>query len=474
MNFFQKYELERLLADGETKSFRAVENSTGRNVFLHFFNPQGLSILAALKSKLEKTPGKPVLPLIELGEFAGSPYAVTERIVPFTTLREWVESLPSDGQAVISDTTETIEIPKPAPQPAAIPGNQAGEFTRVFETPKPAAPAASAEPPMGEFTRMFEAPVKPVPPAEPSMGEFTRMFESPKAPATPKAPIPPRPAAPVSNPSGGEFTRFFGGPSEPPKQSNAPAPQGGEFTQFFGAGAKAPTQPPRSAPQSPNAKPQDAGEFRQWFDPAPQAASQPAPQPRQYNEYQDLFADTSIPKAAKPNPSQANSMPNWPAPGPSTELETGQFTKLFGSGPSGEAINIEEEQARAARAKQPESRPFQAPSEFTRVFGREEAARASSAPAMQMDSASGIFGSLDQLKGLAPAAAPAQPAAGPGEYTRMTTRAELEAEQAALERTTSPAPAQKGAKRWLIIGLAVGSAVLVIVIIVLLVLAQKR
>ena len=50
MSFYKKYELDRLIADGEAKTFRAVENATGRVVFLHLFNPSGQPLLAAMRS----------------------------------------------------------------------------------------------------------------------------------------------------------------------------------------------------------------------------------------------------------------------------------------------------------------------------------------------------------------------------------------------------------------------------------------
>jgi len=56
-------------------------------VYLHLFNPSGQRILAVLKAKLASVPGKPVAPLLDIGEFAGSTYAVTLPIEPFSGLR---------------------------------------------------------------------------------------------------------------------------------------------------------------------------------------------------------------------------------------------------------------------------------------------------------------------------------------------------------------------------------------------------
>ncbi len=107
MSFYKRYELDRLIADGDAKTFRATENSTGRIVLLHMFNPPGQPVLAVLKGKLGSDPAHPSPPLIELGEFAGSPYAVTEEIPGFRNIREWVATLAAVG----------MPTPKPAPAP---------------------------------------------------------------------------------------------------------------------------------------------------------------------------------------------------------------------------------------------------------------------------------------------------------------------------------------------------------------------
>lgn len=425
MNFYQKYELERLIADGETKTFRATENATGRAVYLHFFNPEGLGLLTALELRFAKTPAKPELPLIELGEFAGTPYAVTLPIEQFTTFRRWLDSQADSGSQAVAELLDdvTVEMPKPAPTP------------RPQPVPAPLAhPAAPVAGPPGEFTRLFESPQRgPGPPAQP--GEFTRMFESPKNPPTTASPQP------------GEFTRMFESPKNPPAQP----PQAGEFTRMFGA---APDQGP-PAPQQGKSSTSDAGEFTRLSGAPPTPAKPDPPRPAM------MGPEPPRPPSRIPAPQ----VPSWPVSAPSDE--TGQFTKLFGSGPSGEAINIEEEQARAARMAQPESRPFQAPTEFTRVFGPSEGAAPRPSPPLRSDTASGIFGSNDEAKTAAPTKS-----GGPGEYTRVTSRAELEAEQAALGGTQPPAAAPL--RRGLIVGLAIGAMVLLVLLIVILIVASKR
>src|ERR1039458_4273985 len=242
MSFYKKYELQRLIADGEAKTFRAIENSTGRLVYLHLFNPSGQRLLAILKSKLGSVPGKPVTPLLEIGEFAGSTYAVTLPIEPFSGLREWValnfdisapkmaETSPlliSPSHAAPAETTpvpplvsETPAPPRPSPilsppvvTPPGLLADQAGDFTRMFvAVPLPKGkPAPSAAPPPSPIP---SPPPVPVPPGllADHAGDFTRMFDSGQParerPIPPPAPPPPAPASLLAD-QRGQFTRVF-------------------------------------------------------------------------------------------------------------------------------------------------------------------------------------------------------------------------------------------------------------------------
>src|ERR1035438_5736237 len=114
MSFYKKYELQRLIADGEAKTFRAIENSTGRLVYLHLFNPTGQRLLGILRSKLGSVPGKPVAPLLEIGEFAGSTYAVTLPIEPFSGLREWVALNLDTSDPKMAETSPLLLVPSQA------------------------------------------------------------------------------------------------------------------------------------------------------------------------------------------------------------------------------------------------------------------------------------------------------------------------------------------------------------------------
>src|ERR1035438_10546901 len=177
MSFYKKYELQRLIADGEAKTFRAVENSTGRSVYLHLFNPSGQRLLAILKSKLGSVPGKPVAPLLEIGEFAGSTYAVTLPIEPFSGLREWVALNLDTSDPKMAETSPLLFVPPPAapvettPVPPLVSETPVPPPPSPIPSPPPAAPPDLLADQAGDLTRTFDSgpPVKekPTPPAAP-------------------------------------------------------------------------------------------------------------------------------------------------------------------------------------------------------------------------------------------------------------------------------------------------------------------
>src|ERR1035438_9345577 len=463
MSFYKKYELQRLIADGEAKTFRAIENSTGRLVYLHLFNPTGQRLLAILRSKLGSVPGKTVAPLLEIGEFAGSTYAVTLPIEPFSGLREWVALNLDTSDPKMAETSPLLTLP-----PEAVPAETTPVPPLVSETPVspppspiPSSPPAAMPPGLladqaGDFTRMFdsglpaqERPMPPVAPAPASLladqgGEFTRIFD----PKLPKTPAPSTSAAPA-----GEFTKFFESTpsSQPIVPSAAAQDQGGEFTKLFQAplGSGKPPEPP----------------------PPPPVVRHPG---------------ASFPSAAPDSP--------WPAaPARDASAETSQFTRLFGSRLSGESIDIEKEHASAAQSAPPDSRPFQQAGEFTRMFGPTSSGAADPAPpaphapppalntATRMASASGMFGTAQDLaKYAAGVLAASKPVdAGPSEYTRMFGPLAKQGEQdQAAQQPDAPKPPNpemqppKKSRKNLIIVISVVAAVLILAIVLVIVLGR--
>ena len=396
MSFYKKYELQRLIADGEAKTFRAIESATGRTVFLHLFNAGGMALLANLKAKLVAASGKPVPPLLEIGEFAGSQYAVTESSESFSSLREWVDRQP-EALLAASPAPPGPPPPKPAPRPPAPPASQPpgllddepGEFTRQFPSSGPlekpalcAGPPVAADPPgllddePGEFTRQFP---------------LSAPLEKPALCARP--PVAADPPGLLDD-AGGEFHQVLL-PSRPSgtRPATSAEEEIGDFTRAFGAAppkAVERARPPVRLPPRPPSLP-----------PAPPRRDVPAP-PRH-----------EVPPPPSPSVDWASSD------------DTGEFTKLFGSGLSGRAIDIAGEQAKAARTTVNENRPFQKAGEFTRIFGPEMGGEASvgpppAAPLSLNTSASGVFGSPADVAKPVKDGPPTQPVSEgePGEYTK--------------------------------------------------------
>jgi len=331
MSFYRRYELQRLVADGEAKTFRAIETTTGRPVWLHIFNPEGQELAAALKAKAVGPAGTPVPPVIEIGEFAGSQYAVTEAGDSFPGLSQWVDQLPArsaieanppalldDSAGVLVKPPRTI-APDPPPPPAAplppLVAGEAGEFTRLFGpsdvSPAPS-PGPSAIPPpleMGDFTRAFGPPSPMVPD---SMKPSVRV-----PPPTPR------------RPSASEL------PSAPPDWSAAA--DTGEFTKLFGPGlagksldiAGEQAKAALSAP-SEGVPFQQAGEFTRIFGPAPGAASAAAKPaaPNSLNTSPSGIFGLPVEQTMPAENSPKNSPP------PESRSAPGEYTRVFGQRPA--------------------------------------------------------------------------------------------------------------------------------------------
>ncbi|HTB15866.1 MAG TPA: hypothetical protein VK752_30055 [Bryobacteraceae bacterium] len=277
MSFYSRYQLERLLADGPAKTFRAVENSSGRPVFLHLFDPEGRLLFDTIAARFRDSAGRLTPPLIETGEFAGALYAVTEIIDPFVNLTAWAESVASG----------LVAAPAPKPEPRPIAGSstkEPGEFTRMFALqqgappaeiqPKPVvSPGSDKEP--GAFTREFmvHAPTPPVvqPPragqsAWPQAPPQTPPILKPEPPKAPEIPMWPESQPGRSN----DISDLFGAalPGEhvdvEAEQARAaglatpdkkPFRRAGTFTRMFGPGA------PRKTVSSPERAPKTISSF---------------------------------------------------------------------------------------------------------------------------------------------------------------------------------------------------------------------
>jgi hypothetical protein len=144
MSFYRKYELKRMVAEGEATTFQAVDRDSGRELLLHIINPGGEFLLKALRTSFVDGRGNPVAPLIEAGEFAGTPYAVTEILAPFSSLKDWLRAAVSEAAQEAGDRRGSAEAtpgkPDEKTKPVAAVDAGPGEFTRLFGAGKPVAP----------------------------------------------------------------------------------------------------------------------------------------------------------------------------------------------------------------------------------------------------------------------------------------------------------------------------------------------
>ena len=224
---------------------------------------------------------------------------------------------------------QTSAVPAAAPAPPAV--ANISQPSPLPAEPKPQAPAAlPATPPAPP--PVAAAPVAP--PIESQAGEFTRLFQTPAVPtAAPAAPIPqalvalpvappaappappPVAAAPVPPPvesQAGEFTRLFQTPAVPTAAPVVPAPPAvANIPQPPLAPAAPKPEPPAALPAAPPAPP-----------PAPPpVAPAPAPPPveSQPGEFTRLFQTPAVPTAPPTAPAPP-AVANIPQPSPAPAL----------------------------------------------------------------------------------------------------------------------------------------------------------
>jgi len=145
MDFYQKYNLIEPLAGEGTRSFRAKQASTGRDVTVHLLvggrSPENDVLLARLRALPPQAMGK----LIEVGDNEGTTYVATAA-PPFQHLSEWLneqEAGPGLARAGMWKAPETpappVAPPAPAPPPPP-PVSAPGEFTRLFQASQSPSP----------------------------------------------------------------------------------------------------------------------------------------------------------------------------------------------------------------------------------------------------------------------------------------------------------------------------------------------
>jgi hypothetical protein len=433
MDLDSKYELGAVAAnDSESKTFRAREWATGREVFVHILfggKPPGggESLLSALSSRMTDPDAAKSAQVFEISDYKGMPFAVTPVLPGFQGLRAWLgtgrgpQAGPVTPAAEDHSKVRAFKVPT-APLAPRVPDTPEDEFDRLFGTspappanPQPAAalPAAPAPPPPaasrqeGEFTRLFRSTLGDIPVAPPSAAEPSPAPRA-QAAAPPRAPSPvagaPAYPPPVPSPVAGApaypppASPARGAGARPPPPPEAPGP--GEFTRMFQAETLGDSSAMQAMPPAPMSPPPEAGstagEFTRMFQSSPQAggsAAAPAPQP------------------------------------PAAPAEPGGFTGIFGGPPSGSPsgpLSGPPAQPSSAygmpgAAPLPKARPLggQAAGEFTQLFGKPDVAGPGvpsvPPPPPRAQGATGVFST--------PGAGSGPPMSGrsssPGEYTRV-------------------------------------------------------
>jgi len=401
----EKYELLELMAENETRTFRAREVSSGRPVMVHqlLAGPNRISLLElVLRARMSAAqPGESQIP--DLGEHDGMPYVVTEMLPGFRTLREWLHS----------------KLAQPEGAKPAAEYSQAGKWrVPTFDEagarpPVPEPPSPAAGPPPGPA--IPEPLLPPPPPSGREPGEFTRLYravmtETQRGPAQPRpesAPPPPPPAAvpppagrppevPKQPPIPGEFTRMFSSPSAPAGPPPAPA-EPDEFARFFqsplaGSPPGEPAIPPAPTPPAPAGG--EPGEFTRLFQspmaPEPPAAGAPGGMPAS-GLTPPFEPEGFVPPAAPASPFPPQ---EFGPPAPALPAQAGEFTRIFG-GPAGRPEPVAPAGPAAGGATQiftaptaPPAEPAgpaapEEPGDFTRIVGGPPAAAPGVPPPQQ-------------------------------------------------------------------------------------------
>src|ERR1035441_6103093 len=164
MDFTKRYNPIELLAGGVAgsgvQSYRAMQMDTGREVAVHLLlggkTPENEALLARLRAMQPHSMAK----LVEVGEYQGNTFIVTVA-PPYQRLEEWLAE--QDRAAAVAEEFgkagfwKRPEAGSLAAPPSPVPGVTPGSLGNTHFPPPP--PAAAAE--AGEFTRMFQSPGAP-------------------------------------------------------------------------------------------------------------------------------------------------------------------------------------------------------------------------------------------------------------------------------------------------------------------------
>jgi len=348
MDFQGRYQILEMLTDGEARTFKALQTSSGRTVLVHQLwvertPPNQPNLPSLVFGFLRRATADEMKILLDMGEESGRVFVVTEDLPVFRDLRQWLES--------------AAGTPSAAGKPGATrsaPGADSRATGTAGGPPSRARQESSAPPePTALFTspKVMQPPAAPPPPSKAKAGpsEFTRVFFGKEAPGPETAghvlPPPEKTIAPPSSkgmeppsqpPTGfeGAFDRRkqqLHGPRQPavektmPPSPPSPGPKEGapdSFTRMFYGGQESKAVPPSPAP---------AGETTRQTRPEPGQASQPEGP----GEFTKLFQapDLAQRPPAAPSVESQPRQPSAPPVRPPEQASPGEFTQLFHGSP---------------------------------------------------------------------------------------------------------------------------------------------
>lgn len=407
MDFLSQYENLQIVAEGETKTFRARQVAAQRTVLLHQLssNPRSgrqlhlLALLLRYSSNLR--PGSPS-PILGIEEQGDSVWVITEDRPEMASLWDWMErEAPGKGASKSSsDPSGVIPSNLARPNPPVTPSSGLDEKTVIFAT---RLAAADSSPVVDLDATMLTASVPPsqekappVPKAVGGGGDVTHAFPAVSEPGLQNALVT-QSSTPIGNksPSGGDSTLILHKPEDSPTASHddrtrvipSPASSASSFkTSPSGpsSGEEASFAPQQPAPL-PSDSPEAPGEFTMIFRKSSSSSAEGEQKPR----FMGFTAPTQdkarfIESTTQIEAPRASSDRNPPAPpSPESILQpSGSF--VFRSPEMSEPANtkfFELPDFPSAPAEDPT--PSAQPGEFTQVFQRPPASSTLEPPEKQ-------------------------------------------------------------------------------------------
>ncbi len=342
MSFQERYRLQEIISDKEAKVYRAVQVATGKKVLVHQLfgerTPSGCKGIVTLIFQQSLSPAqKGPTPILDMGDFEGHIYVVTEDSEPFLDLRAWLTTYAATKAAGTARPAEP-KAPAAGGQPSVAsttPPSESASMTHFFAPKEILAKDRAAEPPSkapGEVPTMPAPRERQASAASPPSSAFDQLIAPSKPAAPSEPPVAARPPAAPASRQPGEFTRMFSGMGaaklgEPPQSAARPGPADASATadRLPTLPSQPPTTPPSLAATQPaSGGPHEPGEFTQMFA----RGAKPVPPAR---------ADVSPAAPAKP-PAAFTPPPSAPASPASTraasgdQKEPGSFTQMFFGG----------------------------------------------------------------------------------------------------------------------------------------------